>query len=315
MEYLGYDNLTKDSYNKINMYSFSMNMNFSFPAFVTDFNDSFKSNWTTQEIYGKMDPVSTFKNTSRSISISFDIPSADLTMAINNMTSIDALIKGLYPIYNDSGFQGIATIAAPPLFKIKFANYICNAATGLPLLGYLNGFDFKPDMNSGHFVNEGIIYPKLLKASFTFNVLHEHPLGSKMQGGKPIPRITLNNGSATYGFAHLFDKTISKPTPSATPRPPDARAAGTELELYTARILQSGIALPGGKIGRISHISKNPFTAAESNTKEVYVSEGMTDGKLTLRNKVTGEKVIIPSANGGSAVVQFNNAESPISVL
>ena len=235
-------------------------------------------------------------------------------MAKNNLTSLDTLIKGLYPIYNESGLGGIATITAPPLFRIKFANYITNVATEDGLLGYLGGFDCKPEMTAGQFINEGIIYPKLLKASFNFNVLHEHPLGSKMQGGKPIPRITLRDGSTSYAYAHLFDTKRINKKPSEVPKPQNVQDAGTELELYTARILQSGLT-PAGKIGRISHISKDPFTRAEANTKEKYVSEGVTDGKLVLRNKETGEKVVLPISDGGDATVIFNNSQSPISVL
>jgi hypothetical protein len=314
MSYFGYEKLLEEPHNLIFIYSFSLKTDFSFPAFVTDFNDSFKSNWVPQEIYGKMDPVSTFKNTTRNISLSFDIPSSDLTMAKNNLTSLDTLIKGLYPIYNESGLGGIATIVAPPLFRIKFANYITNAATQDGLLGYLGGFDFKPEMSAGQFINEGIIYPKLLKASFNFSVLHEHPLGSKMQGGKPIPRITLKDGYTSYAYAHLFDtQTIAKKQPEI-PKSPNVQTAGTELELYTARILQSGLT-PAGKIGTISHISQDPFTTAEANKKEKYVSEGSSGGKLVLRNKETGEKVVLPISAGGVASVQYNNTESPISVL
>ena len=306
-EYFGYENLIKDAHNRITFYSFTTQETFSFPAFVTDFSDSFKSNWTPQEIYGKMDPVSTFKNTARTIQLSIDIPSTNITMAMDSMISIDNLIKGLYPIYDDSGKNGIATIAAPPLFRIKFANYITNVVTGDGLLGYLQGFDFKPDMNAGQFIENNVLYPKLLKASFSFNVLHEHPLGSAMVGNKPLPRITVNGGYS-YKFAHLFSDYVFVPQSptggSATPE--------TEVQLYTLRRLESGTT-PNGKVGRIFSISATPYTTKEAAKQETFTKK-LENGKLILVNKQTGEKIIISNANGGSAVNEFNGSTTSVGI-
>ena len=134
MAYFGYESLLENPHNLIFIYSFSMKTDFSFPAFVTDFNDSFKSNWTTQEIYGKMDPVSTFKNTTRTISLSFDIPSSDLTMAKNNLTSLDTLIKGLYPIYN-FGLHATLIVFHPMTFETSDNQYKTHSLS--PNLGSL----------------------------------------------------------------------------------------------------------------------------------------------------------------------------------
>ena len=42
-----------------------------FEAFLTDFTDNFSSNWNTQTVFGRMDPIATFQNTQRTIKFGF----------------------------------------------------------------------------------------------------------------------------------------------------------------------------------------------------------------------------------------------------
>lgn len=216
----GIDTLDNSQFCNIKLFSFTNNNEFEFIAFVTDFQDSFKTSWNTQEIYGKMDPISTYKNTTRKITLSFDIPSYNIDDARYNLDKVDELIQGLYPIYT-SGEGGVSNLASPPLFRLKWANMIYNATKDLTaqaetsgLLGYLEGFDFKPKVDQGFFVNAVTggtrknIYPKLLQASFNFNVLHEHPLGKIINGTQHVSRISKSaTANTTYdeSFPHNFD--------------------------------------------------------------------------------------------------------------
>ena len=45
------------------------------------------------------------------------------------------------------------------------------------LLGYINGFTFKPNLEAGTFQVGLQLYPKYVDLSFTLNVIHEEPLG------------------------------------------------------------------------------------------------------------------------------------------
>lgn len=193
-------NLTKNKAYRVEIYSFSntpfvdtngrQSSTISFPAFVTDFTDSYKSSWNEQSVLGKMDPIATFKNTKRTISLAFDVPSESLDEAKNNLAKIDYIIRGQYPIYDNAQY-GTAVMSSPPMFRIRFANFVRNASvdndgnkgtlrTGL--LCYFNGFDFKPKNDSGYFVENGEnLYPKLITVSFTMNIIHEHPLGKATQ--------------------------------------------------------------------------------------------------------------------------------------
>ena len=40
----------------------------SFKGFLTQFDDNFQSDWTSENVYGRMDPIMTYQQTVRSIS-------------------------------------------------------------------------------------------------------------------------------------------------------------------------------------------------------------------------------------------------------
>ena len=46
----------------------------SFPAFLTDFKDNYKTDYTKENVFGRMDPITTFKSIQRNISLGFTIP-------------------------------------------------------------------------------------------------------------------------------------------------------------------------------------------------------------------------------------------------
>jgi hypothetical protein len=190
--------INKNSCYRIQIYSFSNGLGvFSFPAFITNFTDSFSSAWSTETVYGKMDPISTFKNTTRAINLGFDIPSDSSGEAISNLNTVNKLIRGLYPVY-DEGKYGTALIASPPMFRIKFANLVRNVASpdnGINgtlksgLLCYIENFVFTPVIDNGFFVVNDNIYPKLITATLDLKILHEHALGNAKNGDKVIPRV------------------------------------------------------------------------------------------------------------------------------
>lgn len=200
--------------NTIQFYSFSSNREFAFYAFITDFNDQFTTNWNNTEIYGRMDPVYNFKNTVRKISLGFDCPSADMAEAEKNSKKLDLLISSLYPVYA-TGSAGTSLISSPPLWRIRLGNLIVNTkktqtnlelsqnAQTTGLLGYIDGCAYKPDLESGWFIDYATytgtgdkktrtsfntMYAKLFKVNFTFNVIHEHPLGWNVSGDNHVRR-------------------------------------------------------------------------------------------------------------------------------
>jgi hypothetical protein len=214
---------------KIQIYSFS-NGSFSgatptieFPAFITDFTDSFKSDWKKESVYGRMDPISIFKSTTRNISISFDIPNESVQVAKDNMRNIDFLIRGLYPVYTN-GALGTRVISSPPMFRVKFANLISNVtATGddvtlrTGLLCYIPSFDFKPKVDSGFFIEGATILPKLVSATLNLEIVHEHSLGNQIDSsGKLVPRVNIVSGSYPHNVPNDPPPQRIEPSTSTT---------------------------------------------------------------------------------------------------
>jgi len=132
-----------------------------FKAFLTAWEDNFKQDWNSYETVGRMDPVRTYKRTSRIINFSFDIPSFDKKDAANNLNEIQTLIQMSYPTFNQYTTAGkevtspskaageaaeqkkmadqakitdsqkniglvntVSHMVSPPFLRIKFANWL-----------------------------------------------------------------------------------------------------------------------------------------------------------------------------------------------
>ena len=172
----------------------------SFKAFITQFDDAYSSNWATNSTYGRMDPIATFENTTRTIGLGFNLPAFDYDEALRNMGKMSTLINMLYPVYSGRA-SSASQITGSPLVKIKFGNLI--TATGGKgsivgdvkiggLLGYLSGINFTPNLEAGFYDpgDTGELYPMELNLSFTFNVLHQKTAGftKKKKGVKNMKR-------------------------------------------------------------------------------------------------------------------------------
>ena len=158
----------------------------AFKAFIQTFEDSYDSDWNEELVYGRMDPIATFKRTSRRINATFTIPAVSIQESVVNLQRMAALIQFLYPKYSGN------TIRGAPFMKVQFMNWIQKTSDGpgmdpkeSGLLGYLNGVSFTPNMDAGVFQTGLEIFPKEMTVSFQLNVVHEenpaenpeHPYG------------------------------------------------------------------------------------------------------------------------------------------
>jgi hypothetical protein len=92
----------------------------SFFPYDFEFDDIFRPEWGTYDGFGRMDPVMTYKRTSRTATLSFnvvaeskakDLPedlqkNSDIPTAENNFKKLQKLIQGLYPAYKKPIFVG-----------------------------------------------------------------------------------------------------------------------------------------------------------------------------------------------------------------
>ena len=59
-----------------------------FKAFITAFNDSYNSDWATETVFGRVDPIYLFKSTTRKITLGFKLPAESASEAFENLGRI-----------------------------------------------------------------------------------------------------------------------------------------------------------------------------------------------------------------------------------
>lgn len=191
-------NSVRDAGGVLEFYSYVLDTQIVFEAFVTSYNDSFNSNWRQDPVYGRMDPIHTFQNTQRTIGLTFTVPNVIASKGapcpvVDTMRKINDFFRFLYPKYSDSGTGescNALTITQAPLVRIKFGNMIGNSnessfgsvkTTGL--LGAITSLSMTPKIEHGFSKMTGpgstdtapatFIYPNFVDLSFGFNVIHE----------------------------------------------------------------------------------------------------------------------------------------------
>ena len=157
----------------------------AFKAFLSEYKDQYTSESNPEEVYGRMDPIQTFKGTKRVINLGWDVVAGSLEEAKENMHKCSLLISMLYPTYSEAN-KGATVISSSPLLKLKFGNLIQDVSNGgngarakeSGLLGMVSGFSYAPELDQGVFdVGVATMFPQTIKLSCQFSALHQHPLG------------------------------------------------------------------------------------------------------------------------------------------
>jgi hypothetical protein len=153
-------------------------------AFITTYNENYTSNWNQEMVFGRNDPIATFKDTNRDITIAVDIPAASEQEAKSNLGKCNRVIQYLYPAYQQANRAN--TISKPPLVRVRFANLIKRANAGDSpsareggLLGFITSLTFTPDFDEAGAFDSGTaaLFPKKISLNMSFKPLHEHDLG------------------------------------------------------------------------------------------------------------------------------------------
>lgn len=173
-----------------------------FKAFITTFAESYNCDWTPDTVFGRTDPIYTFKNTQRSITLSWKIPAETISEAYENLGRVQKLSQFLYPSYADIG-GNISTLTQSPLVRLKlmnlvqqskgasggtsptakalFSQYISSNNPSEGLLGVITSMNINHNLES---LDAGVIQvatntvlPKLIEVSIDFSVIHESVLG------------------------------------------------------------------------------------------------------------------------------------------
>ena len=164
---------------KIQFTNISAGETVSFPAFITQFSDNYTVGYGGEQVFGRTDPVKHYQSTARNIQASLDIVSFSADNAEENFKKYSKLIRMLYPVYSTkiASANNARTIKAPPLWRIKYANYI-KGDHPQGLLGVCSGFSFQPEFDMGHHItSEGDLVPMIYSMNLTYEPIHESPLG------------------------------------------------------------------------------------------------------------------------------------------
>jgi|GEM_PF-4684339 len=198
----GERNIVEDHLLKLEFFHVPTGREVAFSAYLQGFSETFTSDWRSQSVYGRMDPIVNFRSTTRIFTLGWNVPAHGLKHAEINHAKIDLLLSMLYPRYEFEGeFSEGKAITAGPVIGIKFGNLIQNQVDAGYLYGFLSGLSYTPDFSMGAFkvVRKGIktrdasgetegsltnskykgvnIYPKSVALAGTFTVLHTHTPG------------------------------------------------------------------------------------------------------------------------------------------
>lgn len=179
-----------------------------FPAILTSFSDNWVSNWDSKDLYGRMDQVHTFKNTTRQISFSFAVVPDDAPQSADSMAQFENLVRMLYPTYESAPDESateyqamnVNLIRQAPIMGIKMGNLIRSPDSNGYLLGKVAGFSFAPDIEAGFWLSSNAgtggsgsppvergdgaqYFPKKWEVQVEFTVMHTSPLAQNASKG------------------------------------------------------------------------------------------------------------------------------------
>ena len=192
-----------------------------FKAFIVAYNETFNSDWASETVYGRTDPIYMFKGTQRQISLNFKVPAFSEGEAYENLGRIQKLTQYLYPSYTTDRIIGQSplirmkvmnlaqtqgsTLSSPATQEVMAASHrmAATATSGSALfhgyrsfngadaglLGVIGSVQINHNLEEQGVLEKGYncILPKLLDVAVTFNCIHEHTLGFDQQGNALSP--------------------------------------------------------------------------------------------------------------------------------
>jgi hypothetical protein len=184
---------------KLKFYDITRDFPVTLMGGVEDFSDSYNSNWTDDDVYGKQDPMAIFANTRRNISVSCVLPAYSFIEAEQILEKCQRIAAGMYPDY--TRINGIKLLKTAPLWKVKWGNLITGGrqnfgtAKRSGLTCRIDSFEYTPDLEANVSVI-GKLAPMVTRVSFSLTPFHDHTVGSTY---KKSPQHFPYNSHQKYG--------------------------------------------------------------------------------------------------------------------
>lgn len=198
---------------------------FDLNGVIEDVSHQWTSNWTEESVYGRIDPIATYSNTTRALNFSITMNSKfnlgedefnSIRFKKANYLKMNAIANMCYPGYELTKGENInATIKAPPLVGIKHGNIIqgvLNGPKGSGLTGFQKAYIKSLSIT---FEKKGLYdlgvnnekYFARIKVDFSFGLLHDHMVGFD-KNGRPLVnemenkdgKIKIKDGEIKYPF-------------------------------------------------------------------------------------------------------------------
>ena len=205
----------------VSFYHLPTNQAVYFKAILTGFDENYQSEWSSEQVYGRPDPIYIYKSTKRNINFNLVLPSSTTGEAIENFAKIQKMIQFMYPSYENPGYA--QTITQSPLVRFKAFNIITNnqhspVSIGpnslsiskdpkIGLLGFLTNVNMDPqaaESDIGVIAGENVIIPKTIKSNISFTPIHENPLGWSSDGFS-----TSQNRNFPYNIPQFYDGAVA----------------------------------------------------------------------------------------------------------
>ena len=197
-----------------------------FMAYIDNLTENYDVSVTSEQPFGRTNPYHIWKGNDRTITLGFNIPSSGLSTGMDNMNNLSWLLASLYPSYKDTTTSN--SVAASPLFRVRYANLICSStSSGQGLLCVVGNVGVTHDVEQGFLsanpknvgtafantagklisqagftnsVPEGkkFLIPKLIKLNMDLKVVHDHGLGWDVNTGE------FRGGRSAPSFPHDF---------------------------------------------------------------------------------------------------------------
>jgi hypothetical protein len=204
-----------------------------FKAFITAFNETYSTNWASEEVYGRPDPLYLFKGTARQVTLAFKIPAATESESYENLGKVSSLAQFLYPAYTNP--QYAQTITQSPLVRIKVMNllkttvdevgprlpgqvqtsqdmydqYVSSPASAGGLLGAITSFVINHNIDREGVMEKATntVLPKLIDVNLGFSPVHEHAMGwdELRRFGAPT-NASIGQGSNTFPYGVILNE-------------------------------------------------------------------------------------------------------------
>lgn len=198
------DNLANETQAIISLKHIPSAQSVFFKAFITTFNDSLAPNYAQETVFGRTDPIYTYKNTTRNITINWKVPAETFSEAYENLAKIQAIARFVYPSYTD--ISDALTISQTPVVRLKvmnllsrtkqykrpssnedprqaFSGYKSDASADEGALGVIKSLTFthnieNPDNGGGVlYAGKNTVLPKVIDVNMSFDVIHDATLG------------------------------------------------------------------------------------------------------------------------------------------